>query len=94
MKRRTPKQIQVWLRTRLWYNKYKANLKKTYDDPGEILSYLTGYEYENTISTAFCWKETPEGVKYWGKREKRFLRWYYHQGIELFRCKWFIIQIK
>ena len=46
----------------------------------EIMSGKLG---TNTISEAFCWMNTPEGTKYWGKKEYEFLMWYYGQFIDL-----------
>ena len=80
--------------TRLWYRKYKRNLHNEYNDPDIEESFVNGLYGASTISSAFYYNGTPEGIKYWGKREERFLRWYYCQGKEIFRCKWFSIQIK
>lgn len=89
---RSSNEIRIWLRTRFWYKKYLHNILDCWDyDIAD--SYLKGFEGVNTISAAFPYSETPEGIKYWGKREERFLRWYYHQKKEIFRCKWFTIQI-
>ena len=46
----------------------------------EIMSGKLG---TNTISEAFCWMNTSEGTKYWGKKEYKFLMWYYGQFIDL-----------
>lgn len=85
---RTERQVRRWLRTRLWYRKYKRNLHNEMDDPEVEATYLYGLQGEQTISSAFCYRETPEGIDYWGKREKRFLQWYYYQGKEILRFKW------
>ena len=84
----------MWLHTRLWFNRYKTNLHNEYDDPDIEQRFLSGLEQEQTLSSAFCYRDTKEGVEYWGKREERFLRWYYYEDKEIFRCKWFTIQIK
>ena len=84
----------MWLKTRLWYRKYKRYLHNEYDDPDIEERFLLGLEQEKTLSSAFSYRDTEEGVRYWGKREERFLRWYYYYGKEIFRCKWFTIQIK
>lgn len=93
MRHRSEITVWLWLHTRPWLNKYKSNLHNEYDDPEKEECFLNGLYGEQTISSAFCFRETPEGIDYWGKREERFLRWYYYQGKEIFRCKWFRIQI-
>ena len=92
-KHRSPKAVQIWLMTRTWFKKYKKYLFNEYDyDRANF--FLYGLYGESTISSAFAWGETEEGVSYWAKKEEKFLRWYYYQGKEIFRCKWFTIQIK
>ena len=91
MKHREAKEVSRWLRRRLWFNKYKRNIIK--EDESKLDYFLSGNAGMNTISAAFMYRDTPEGIKYWGKREERFLRWYYYQNKEIFRCKWFTIQI-
>ena len=49
----------------------------------EIEKITSGKDGADTISSAFDWKNTPEGTKFWGKRELQFLRWYYGQYIDL-----------
>ena len=49
----------------------------------EIENVINGKLGTDTISCAFDWKDTPEGTKFWGKRELQFLRWYYGQYIDL-----------
>lgn len=90
---RSESAIRFWLITRIWYMNYKYNLHQEYDDYDKEMQFLNGLYGEQTISSAFCYRDTPEGVEYWGKKEERFLRWYYYQGKEIFRCKWFTIQI-
>ena len=75
----------------MWFNKYKRNIIK--EDESKLDYFLSGNAGMNTISAAFMYRDTPEGIRYWGKREERFLRWYYYQNKEIFRCKWFTIQI-
>ena len=91
MKHREAKEVSRWLRRRLWFNKYKRNIIK--EDESKLDYFLSGNAGMTTISSAFMYRDTPEGIKYWGKREERFLRWYYYQNKEIFRCKWFTIQI-
>lgn len=94
MKHRSELETKLWLKTRLWFKKYKANLCYTFDGNEDMITpFINGEMGPSTISAAFYYKDTPEGVEYWGKREERFLRWYYYQGKEIFRCKWFTIQI-
>ncbi len=91
MKHREAKEVSRWLRRRPWFNKYKRNIIE--EDESNLDYFLSGNAGMNTLSAAFMYSDTPEGIKYWGKREERFLRWYYYQGKEIFRCKWFTIQI-
>ena len=93
MNHRSEWEIKWWLRTKTWYRRYKRNLHLTYDDIDKEMEILNGKFHEQTISAAFLYSTTPEGLEYWGKVEERFLRWYYFQGKEIFRCKWFTIQI-
>jgi len=48
----------------------------------EIDERISGIFDTNTISNAFCWKNTPEGTKYWGKKEYEFLMWYFGQYVD------------
>lgn len=48
----------------------------------EVDERISGKYDKNTISNAFCWMNTPEGTKYWGNKEYKFLRWYYGQYID------------
>lgn len=91
MKHREAKEVSRWLRRRPWFNKYKRNIIE--EDESKLDYFLSGNAGMATLSAAFMYSDTPEGIKYWGKREERFLRWYYYQGKEIFRCKWFTIQI-
>ena len=43
---------------------------------------ISGKNDTLTISNAFCWKNTPEGTKYWGEREHEFLAWYFGQYVD------------
>lgn len=91
MKSRSENEIKVWLITRFWYKKYMYNLMK--ENPDEADNYLDGKMGPYTLSSAFTYRNTPEGIEYWGKKEEKFLIWYYHQKREVFRCRWFTIQI-
>ena len=91
MKHREAKEVSRWLRRRLWFNKYKRNIIE--EDESRLDYFLSGNAGMTTLSAAFMYRDTPEGIKYWGKREERFLRWYYYQNKEIFRCKWFTIQV-
>lgn len=91
MKKRSATAIRFWLMTRIWYKRYLTNL--LYENPDDADDFLDGKMGVTTISGAFMYSDTPEGVNYWGKKEEQFLRWYYHQKKEIFRCKWFTIQI-
>ena len=93
MKRRSSTAIKLWLQTRYWYKNYVRNLKTEYEDGEEVLNFINGLMGEMTLSSAFCYRNTPEGIEYWGKKEKKFLQWYYCQGNEIFRCKWFRIKL-
>lgn len=93
MRHRTENEIRTWLKSRPWFKKYLTNLQENYEDQETILSFLNGEEKENTIASAFCWKETPEGSRYWGKREEGFLRWYYFRKKEFSGTKKISIKI-
>ena len=90
---RSDVETKLWLRTRIWYKRYVKNLEKEIDDPDMKQDFLNGKYGARTISSAFTYRNTQEGVRYWCKKEERFLRWYYYQGKEICRCKWFTIQI-
>lgn len=92
-KHRSERAIKCWLITRIWYKKYKYNLHQEHGNYEKEMEFLNGLYGELTISGAFCYRDTPEGVEYWGKKEEKFLRWYYYQGKEIFRCGRFSIQI-
>lgn len=49
----------------------------------EIENVINGNLGTDTICSAFDWKNSPEGTKFWGKKELQFLRWYYGQYIDL-----------
>lgn len=44
---------------------------------------IHGHLDKNTISNAFCWRDSLEGTAYWGEREHEFLSWYFGQYIDL-----------
>ena len=91
---RSDAETKLWLRTRIWYKRYVKNINNDeINEPEMIENLLNGKYGARTISSAFMYRNTPEGVRYWCKKEERFLRWYYYQGKEIFRCKWFTIQI-
>lgn len=76
MKQRSEKNIKMWLRTRLWYRRYKSNLITERSD--ESSNYLEGKMGSWTLYSAFTYKNTPEGVEYWSDKEEKFLKWYYN----------------
>ncbi len=76
---RSKTEIQKWLKTRDWYNKYVNNLKVEYTNISQRRKFLLGDMETGTISAAFCYSETPEGAEYWLKIEETFLKWYYYQ---------------
>lgn len=48
---------------------------------------VSGNEDKETISNAFLWSTSLEGIEYWGKREYEFLKWYFGQYIDLHLMK-------
>lgn len=48
----------------------------------KIKEFVTGENDTSTISNAFYWPDTPEGTKYWAKREHEFLAWYFGQYVD------------
>lgn len=83
---RTAAEIEVWLTTRKWYNKFKKNIMFELEQEGlteeEVNDILSGERDKMTIGGAFAWNATPEGTIYWAEREKEFLKWYYGQIID------------
>ena len=61
-------------------------VKQEIDD--RLNEILTGRDDTSTISSAFSWRETQEGVEYWGEREHEFLSWYFGQYIDLHLIKY------
>lgn len=69
---KTPEQIKEWLQKQEWYPLYKSNAGK---EPGGRLG-------SRTISSAFYWKETPQGYAFWSKINGQFLLWYHKKEEE------------
>ena len=57
------------------------NIKKEIDN--KVYDIICGSSGTETISDAFCWRDTLEGTIYWGKREHEFLAWYFGQYVDL-----------
>lgn len=76
---RSKSEIKKWLKKRDWYKKYVNNLKTEYQDINQVQAFLLGEKESSTISAAFCYSETPEGVDFWLKQEELFLTWYFYQ---------------
>lgn len=76
---RSKTEIKKWLKTRDWYEKYVNNLKVEYQDIYQRQKFLSGENDTSTISAAFCYRDTPEGIEYWSQIEEQFLKWYYYQ---------------
>lgn len=76
---RTEQEIKAWLETRRWFNKFKRNLEKEailhQDSPKSTDDILEGRWGYMTISGAFLWCNTSEGVNYWKRRNIEFLAW-------------------
>ena len=58
--------------------KYVDNLKIEYPDINERRKFLSGDKNTSTISAAFCYRDTQEGVDFWSQIEEMFLKWYYY----------------
>lgn len=84
--RRKPEEIKEWLEKRRWYERFKTNVQ-SYLSPEEAEDLLSGQFDLDTISSAFMWEWTPEGIEFWGKCEYQFLRWYYGQWIDFHLMK-------
>ena len=91
MRHKEAKEVSRWLRRRLWFNRYKRNIIE--ENESRLDYFLSGNAGMTTLSAAFIYRDTPEGNRYWVKRERRFLRWYYYQNKEILRCKWFAARI-
>lgn len=88
---RKPEEIRNWLVGRKWYSVFKTNLLKELEDGAlsaeDVDDIIAGKRDKMTIGAAFAWNATPEGTKYWGKREYQFLKWYYGQWVDFHMFK-------
>ena len=77
---KTEQEIKEWLVSRHWFKKFKRNLEKEAKLHQELQksvdSILEGKYGFSTISGAFRWENTPEGMYYWAKRNTEFIRWF------------------
>ena len=77
---KTEQEIKEWLETRRWFKKFKRNLKKQAKLNPELQktvdNILEGRYGHSTITAAFKWENTPEGLYYWAKRATEFIRWF------------------
>ena len=48
---------------------------------------VSGCDDTATISNAFFWRTSLQGIAYWGKRAYEFLRWYYGQYVDFHLVK-------
>lgn len=85
---KTEQEIKEWLETRRWFKKFKRNLEKQAKlNPAlqeTVDNILEGQYGDRTISSAFKWGNTPEGLSYWSKRNIEFIQWFdYDVSIEL-----------
>lgn len=76
---RSKSDIKKWLKQKDWYQQYIDNLKVEYPNINARQKFLLGENEQYTISSAFCYRDTPEGIEYWSQIEEMFLRWYYYQ---------------
>ena len=86
--RKTEQEIKEWLETRRWFKKFKRNLEKQAKLNPELQetvdNILEGRYGHSTISAAFKWENTPEGLGYWARRNIEFIRWFdYDVSIEV-----------
>ena len=80
-------EIEAWLKSRKWFSSFKRNVEQEYTSVDEINAIIFGKNDTLTIANAFCWKDTPEGTEYWGKREHEFLAWYFGQYVDFHLLK-------
>lgn len=71
------KEIEKWLKRRWWYEKFKENVENMNRSGKASAEILGGHYGDATVTAAFCWEFTPEGVHYWYHRNMQFLRWYF-----------------
>lgn len=70
---RRPYEIKNYLRKKEWYDRYKANVESSTLDTSGLLAGRRGLV---TISKAFNWRLTAEGVDFWAKVNDEFIEWY------------------
>lgn len=78
---RTAKEIRKYLKQQKWYNEYTYNTKKFAHLCGQKREnydkdHIRGYEKLRTISGAFLWYETQQGIDVWALRDETFCQWY------------------
>ena len=83
---RSSEEIKYWLERRNWYDRFKINVQ-SYLPENRTEDALSGLFDLDTISGAFIWAKTSEGIEYWAQREYEFLRWYYGQWIDFHLTK-------
>ena len=98
---RSAEEISKWLRKQKFFDAYKRNVELGFQAGGiedmdlhgtandYINEYLNGKLGKSTISSAFFWSQTEEGVEYWANAEYKFLRWYYKQYVDFHLIKSF-----
>lgn len=74
---KTQKQIRGWLQAQEWYPQFKKNMRKEPEDKRKYI--LIGKAYSETITGAFIWNGTSEGINLWGNVNIQFLKWYYKE---------------
>lgn len=77
---RTAKEIRKYLKQQKWYNEYTYNAKKfalyIREDKNYCNDHVRGYEKSRTISGAFLWDGTQQGIDVWSLRDGAFCEWY------------------
>lgn len=74
---RTAKEIRQYLKCQPWYKDFVYNNKKYGFGNKAYKKYtLRGYRHAGTISRAFSWCSTKEGLTVWVNRDVAFRAWY------------------
>lgn len=74
---RTAKEIRQYLKMQKWYKDYVRNVKNERSlQKKDKKAILRGYNKYATISGAFFWNNTYQGLVFWAKVDEKFLKWY------------------
>lgn len=76
-KNKTPEQVSEWLRTRPWIKEFARTMRDNHVKKADATKILSGFYGHNTIAVAFGWDDSPQGLKYWHKKDKELRDWYH-----------------